>query len=163
VYLTLPYGPAAWRGFVDLVGPASEQAAAAVMLMLAGATLRRYRDVIRGFGSREWIAVALSSAVWIFGATSPDLTPAEKTHFITYGALAWVVLRALDIETSAGWRYPLAALIVGGLGGLDEGIQYVLPRRHFEWKDVVLNLVSGAVALLVVAALRGDLRSRSRR
>jgi len=71
-------------------------------------------------------------------------------------------LRALDAETSSRWRYVLAALIVCVLGWGDEAIQYVLPRRHFEWRDVGLNLTAGVAALLLIAALRGEYDSPSR-
>jgi len=156
VYATLPAGPSAWRAFRGVTGVWSDYAAVVTMTVIALLVVRSQREQIRQLRSGGWVAIAVAMAVWAGGVTSSDLTPAEKTHFLTYGFLAWVVLRALDLESSSSRRYLAAVLIVGALGWIDEGIQYLLPRRYFEWKDVWLNLVSGAAVVLVIAALRGE-------
>jgi len=158
VYATLPGGPAAWRAFTGVTGTSSDYAAAITMLAIALLIARSQSAQVRRLRTRGWLAISTAVVIWGVGLTSSNMTPAEKTHFLTYGLLAWVVVRALDLETSSRWRYVAAALIVGALGWIDEGIQYLLPRRHFEWKDVWLNVVSGAAILLVIAALRGEFR-----
>lgn len=158
VYATLPVGNAAWSAFRGWAGPPGDRIAAAVILLGTLAVVVRNRQRVHQVGAAGALALATVVAAWIVGLSSPDLTPAEKTHFVTYGFLAWVVVRALDLEGDSPRRYLLAALIVGLIGWGDEGIQYLLPRRHFEWKDVGLNLVAAVLALLAVAALRGELR-----
>jgi len=158
VYATLPVGPGAWRAFQAVTGMWSDYAAGIAMLFIALLVVRGQSLQVRRLRIGGWMAIGTALVVWGVGLTSSNMTPAEKTHFLTYGLLAWVVLWALDLETSSRWRYVAAALIVGALGWIDEGIQYVLPRRHFEWKDVWLNLASGAAILLVIAALRGEFR-----
>jgi hypothetical protein len=101
------------------------------------------------------VVVALA---WGWGLSTAELTPAEKTHFVTYGVLAWFVLRAVEVDRGGPASYLIAALVVGVLGWGEEVIQYYMPRRHFEWKDVGLNLVSGVLALAAIHALRGPER-----
>lgn len=159
VYLTLPVGPAAWGAFQGVAGALSNYAAVAGMLVVAVCVVCNQREQVRRLRASGWIAIGGAMTVWAAGVTSNNLTPAEKTHFLTYGLLAWVVLLALDLESSSRWRYGSAAVIVGVLGWLDEGIQYLLPSRYFEWKDVWLNVVSGVAVLVVIAALRGEFRT----
>ena len=156
VYATLPVGPVVWRAFRGAVGGWSDYVAFAAMLAIAVLVVGNQRGQLRRLRVGGWLAVAMALAIWAIGLTSGNMTPAEKTHFLTYGLLAWVVLCALDLESPSRWRYLAAVLVVGLLGWVDEGIQYLLPKRHFEWKDVWLNLFSGAAILLVVAALRGE-------
>ena len=76
-------------------------------------------------------------------------------HFLYYGLIGWLALRAME----PGRERPpyLPALVLTGVIGLgDEAIQWVLPNRFFEWKDVGLNVLSAALALLAVRTLRGQ-------
>ena len=44
--------------------------------------------------------------------------------------------------------------LVSCLGGVDEVVQWLLPNRVFEWKDVGLNVLSGGLGMAVVALLK---------
>ena len=50
-------------------------------------------------------------------------------------------------------RAALAVAITAAAGWLDEGIQYLLPNRHFDWLDVALNLLAAVLAVGALAAL----------
>jgi VanZ family protein len=90
-------------------------------------------------------------AVYALLLTSSWLLPAEKTHLFYYGVLAWAAWRAWAFDLHGGGLFAATVVFVGVLGGIDEGIQHLLPERVFEWKDVMLNLLSGFLATCVVA------------
>jgi VanZ family protein len=76
--------------------------------------------------------------------------PAERLHLIEYGLLAFLVLKALLFDFSDAPSYGMAFAFAALFGLMDEGIQYILPNRNFEWRDVVTNVLASALGLLVV-------------
>ena len=82
--------------------------------------------------------------------------PEERLHFVEYGILVFLVYRALILDLK-GWPVYLLAFLTTSLIGLgDEGIQYLLPNRHYQFKDVCLNSVSAALGLAFVYVLCRD-------
>ncbi len=79
---------------------------------------------------------------------------AERFHLIEYGSLAVLIslgcCRARLGYTSFGWAMTIVWLV--GLG--DELFQWALPNRVGEWRDVVINLQSGGLAILAIFVLR---------
>jgi len=77
--------------------------------------------------------------------------PAEKIHFIEYGFLGILVFKALPERTLL---YVIAGFVFTTLTGfVDEVIQYFLPNRVFDWRDVWINAISGALGLWAGKAL----------
>lgn len=76
--------------------------------------------------------------------------PAERIHFIEYGILAYLVYRALILDINNKWVYLWALLIASLIGAGDEAIQYFLPNRHYEFRDICLNSASAALGLFFV-------------
>jgi len=149
IYGTLPYANGWWRTLRAL-SPGAVDASAAILMSLcvvaaASAVWRR------GHLTAARAAWGLGLvAVYAVALTNIQLTPAEKFHFLYYGLLAIAVYRALECDLDGAVLAGVAVLVTGLLGLGDEGIQYLLPRRHFEWKDVMLNSVSGALAVGVL-------------
>lgn len=80
--------------------------------------------------------------------------PAERIHFLEYGLLAYLAYKALEkdvIQKKA--LYVQTLCIVLGVSFLDEGIQYLLPNRVGEFRDVALNLVSGVMGLFITLVI----------
>ena len=73
--------------------------------------------------------------------------PEEKIHFPEYGFLAYLLYRALKIDVSNKTAYLVSFLLCAGFGWLDEGIQFLLPNRYYETKDVILNILGGGLGL----------------
>jgi hypothetical protein len=78
--------------------------------------------------------------------------PEERIHFVEYGILAFFLFRALRIDLplvpSFVWAFVIASLIGWG----DEGIQYLLPNRYYDNRDVLLNSISALLGLFFTAA-----------
>ena len=83
--------------------------------------------------------------------------PEEKLHFVEYGILGFLTYRAIALDVKGYAVYGLSLLLTSVLGWIDEGIQYFLPNRYYQTKDVLLNCVSAGLALLWVYVFkRGD-------
>ncbi len=113
---------------------------AAVGVLLAGQGLLAFRGR-RGF-------IPLLTVMLAGGIASRLPLPEERLHLVEYGVLAWWIRNAVE-GTQPGVR-PLTAFLTtlflaAALGWLEEGIQGILPSRHYDLRDVALN---GAGALL---------------
>ena len=82
--------------------------------------------------------------------------PAERLHLVEYGFMGYIIFRALRVDMD--WRLAyLAAWGIAVLVGIgDECIQWVLPQRFFEVKDIQLNAVSAALGLAVLYIAQGS-------
>jgi VanZ family protein len=63
--------------------------------------------------------------------------------------MSYLILRALqlDFDNGRAYAFSLALTTIVGLG--DETVQWALPQRYFELKDVGLNAISALLALLL--------------
>jgi VanZ family protein len=110
-------------------------------------------------GWREWVVLAIVAMV--LAALSRTLTgPEEAMHFVQYGLFAVLVYGALEERRRAttdgpsSWiRHPaLTAVAFTALAGwVDEGIQYLLPNRYYDLRDVAFNAGAGALAVVALA------------
>ena len=86
----------------------------------------------------------------------------EKIHFLEYGVLGLLLCKALGYRINNRSAYWLALVIVYLIGMTDEGIQWWLPSRVGEYRDIWMNIASGALAILSVVlvirprAFRGE-------
>lgn len=92
----------------------------------------------------------------------------EAFHFVEYGAVGALVYLALAVRHRAGaatdaarpGRRELAIPALGSTvltalaGWADEGVQYLLPDRYYDLRDVGFNALAGVVAAAALTALR---------
>jgi hypothetical protein len=121
--------------------------------------------VRRRAGWREWLMLALCAVVYAVVATRFEVIQ-ERIHLLQYGFVALLFLGALEARASDGAAAfgdatattPRAAagavLLTAAAGWIDEGIQGVLPNRHYDLSDVGLNALAGAMAVGALAGLR---------
>ncbi len=140
-------------------------AVAGLLLVLALGLLRWC--LVRSPGRREIAALALFAALYLL-ALWPIRMPEERFHLVEYGLLGGLVYAALLERQRPGaairWSAAPAAAAVAltGLAGwLDEGIQYLLPNRHYDWMDIGLNLLAAVLAVGALAA-RAEARRADR-
>lgn len=73
--------------------------------------------------------------------------PDEKIHFIQYGVLSVLLLKALKSDYRCIVAY-IGAFILCSLAGYgDELLQGQIPNRYYDTNDIILNSVSGAMGL----------------
>lgn len=121
-------------------------------------------------GWRGW--AVLAAVALVLAALAPVLTgPEEAMHFVQYGlfgGLAYGALRerrrAAAGHLSPPLRHPaLVAILLTALAGWgDEGIQYLLPNRYYDLRDVAFNAGAGVLAVAALAGREWARRSARR-
>jgi hypothetical protein len=78
--------------------------------------------------------------------------PEEQVHFIEYGILSGLIYIALthDIHNNV-YVYFLTVFIVFVFGAIDEVIQWILPNRIFDIRDILINGIAGILVQLLIA------------
>ncbi len=78
--------------------------------------------------------------------------PAERIHFIEYGLLGIVAYLIFRRDFIPFFSLLLATLLVTLAGWGDETIQYFLPSRVYDLRDVAFNGIGGLLGALLLAA-----------
>ena len=139
--------PSVWGEFTRRLGNLADYFAA-LILGLAGIALifylRAQRKTMINF---IWLAILASFYVLALSRLQLSI---EKIHFVEYGLLSLLVFRALRHNIMNRSLYFWSGLIVFCLGWLDEGIQYALPNRVYDTRDVIVNGLAGILGLLII-------------
>lgn len=120
-----------------------------VVLLLASAALAlfRWRSTTSSriqLILRLVLTALVAAAAWLI----PGL-PEEKLHFLTYGLLGWLVSWSMEGQKITPLSGRISALLlVWAAGGVDELIQWYLPDRVFDLRDIVFNAVAGTAGIL---------------
>lgn len=111
--------------------------------------------IVRNAPKALWRYIALLSLMGLYVAVAQKtVSPEEQIHFLQYGLVGIFFLRALElhVERKAA-AYFFALVLASAAGWLDEIIQGLIPNRHYDVKDIFLNIVSAALGLAVFAVL----------
>lgn len=133
-----------------------------VVAMLAGLVRGPRARVARRIGALILVGV-LSAGVLLTQLQSS----AEAIHFLEYGLLGFLLFRAWRHHVADPLVYPISVLSLGLIAGLDEFLQWLMPGRFWDFRDIRLNVMAGAVVLLAVAMvfpppeIRGPVSRRS--
>jgi hypothetical protein len=118
-------------------------AAAAVALAVS----QRRRHSIRWADAAWLVAIA---AVLIFWTRALMGQPEEAIHFLEYGVLGVLLYRALRLHIPDPGVFVAGALLGAIVGTVDEILQWVVPDRYWDFRDLVLN---GGASVIVQIAL----------
>ncbi len=157
IYTSLPIGPRVWSQVVQLTGTLADDLALIGLLAVAAlavARLMRHRGRYGATGRARIGGLLVVAGGYAWALAAFTLTAAERLHFLYYGLLGYLALRALaiDLPRRQAWYASVALAAAVGLG--DELIQGVLSNRFFEWKDVLINALAGVLAVAACALLR---------
>jgi VanZ family protein len=134
--------PAELIGYSVMAVVATAGIAAAVLLARRSHRLRT--------ADMAWLTVVAAVVLLWTGALMAQ--PEEAVHFLEYGVLGVLAHRALRTRTHDWTVFVAAALLGSVVGTLDEIVQWIVPDRYFDLRDIVLN--GGASALVQVAIWR---------
>ena len=122
---------------------------------------------VRAWRRREWTATAgqwaaLAAVLGTFSVCAWSLrsNPEEAFHFVEYGVLGLLLFRALRHRLGDPSIYVAGALIGAAAGIGDELLQWLVPRRYFDYRDIAINAWAGTLAQ---AALWGGIRPAAAR
>jgi choline-sulfatase len=150
VYSTISLMPKVWKilsaytqGTIRYIG------ILAVVLVGVAILWQTWRRV----GKRTWKPyVVLGCIGLVYGYLLKEYTvfPSERLHLVEYGFVGYFFFKALSIDFSNRHAYIASFVLTVLVGVGDECIQWVLPQRFFELKDVQLNAISGGLGLLLL-------------
>ena len=155
VVLILAAIPFARRIQADLIGLAGEGAdrfAAAVLVGLAGMGALgwiwwppRDKPMRRTWGL---IFVALFT-FWLFETQLQSSV--EALHVLEYATLAALLYHAWRHHVADRLVYFISAASVGLFSWIDEFLQWLMPGRFWDFQDIRLNILAGAMMLIFIA------------
>ena len=96
--------------------------------------------VVRPSGPFNWPLTIVAMIVFVMIPYQLDRYE-ERLHFICFGLLGFSAYRAFGIK--------LAMMLSCSAGMGDEVLQYFLPSRVGDWRDVVMNCFAGLSAALL--------------
>lgn len=151
IYATLGAMPRIWgtllrytNGRIDYGGGIAVAIGAVVVVGLL---------VRRQAGWQTYLLLIPLCFSYIYLLLALNTSPAERFHLAEYGLLSLALYHALRIDRGVaaacliGWGLATAA------GAIDETIQWALPNRVFEWKDIGLNALSSGLGVAIVAVV----------
>jgi hypothetical protein len=155
VYASIPYTPKLGNAFVAtavggwLFGPGL-----LLVVLLGAAGLLSW---LRSRGAPLWayLLIGLVGGAYFHILGSLAVRPLERVHLPEYGiaaCLAWFAVRSHRVSALAAFAATFLLTAVIGWG--EEVVQYFVPGRFYDWRDVALNALSAWLALLVLVALR---------
>jgi hypothetical protein len=146
IYLTIPFARDIERFLRDLKILRTVVYCAVFIFISAVAFI-----VIRYIGYRLFNIIILTLFIAIYLLIIKQYSiMVEKIHFIEYGLLAFLVYHSLREAIPGLAIYPVSLIIVTAIGWGDELIQYFLPGRVYDKRDVFLNALSGALILILL-------------
>ena len=132
-----------------------------VGLAVAAVTLRRIREHrARRYGLLALAATLVAVKIFGLGTGQARVDAVETIHLVEYGGLAFLLYHALrrrredPVEEGSDdpSLYLLPFLGAGGVGVLDEAVQWIAPLRVGEIRDVGINLFAAVIGLCVATA-----------
>ena len=73
--------------------------------------------------------------------------PEERVHFLEFGILALLLRKTFSFQYSLPGQYTLAILLTVLVGISDEVLQYFLPSRYFDLRDIAFNSLAAVFAI----------------
>ncbi len=123
-----------------------------VTLLFAVGTLAALLWKYKEAGKNRMILRSLLLTVLAVIALYLPGLPEERLHFLTYGLLGWLICWSLRSTGLMSPRLWLTALILVWLaGGIDELIQWFLPNRVFDVRDILFNGTAGMMGIAIFA------------
>ena len=150
VYSTVPIFRAIWIRLSAHTQGANRHLGTVLVVGVGVAVVAR---VWHRIGFSQWVPyAALVAIIAAYGYLLVAFSrfPAGRLHLLEYGLVGVLLFRALALDLSRNRAYLASFCLTVVVGAADETIQWMLPQRYFELKDIQLNAVSGALGLLLV-------------
>lgn len=102
-----------------------------------------FRLKIRSFSNYFWLSLVTS--LYIYFTLKLWEVPVEAVHFLEYGLLGFFLFRALRFHMNDRCIYFIAFLSGSLVGTFDEILQWIVPLRLWDIRDVGLNALSSGL------------------
>ncbi len=150
LFLSLPVTPF----LVDSLKAAGILGAVVGAIFLASFVFGAYVLVARLRIRAPQFHLILLALLAVLGAVVATVkTHQEQIHFLEYGALPLLIGRHLRTRLSSRRLLLLTFASAAAIGLVDECIQYLLPMRYFDLRDIAFNVVASAFGTTVFALI----------
>ena len=95
---------------------------------------------VRPSGPINWQLILVAVVIFVLVPSQLDRYE-ERLHFVCFGVLGFSAYRSVGIK--------VAIMLTCSAGVSDEVLQYFLPSRVGDWRDVVMNCFAGLSAALL--------------
>lgn len=151
IYFTIPFARALRAVMRETVGLQVLLIAGAILVPgIAYLSVRNLRNRNQPLAAHLWLLGIL--AVFLGYIYLLREIPEEALHVAQYGILGLLVYRALAHRMRDTGIYLAATLIVGAIGVIDEYIQWAVPSRYFDLRDIRTNFIAGGLSQLAIFA-----------
>ncbi len=96
----------------------------------------------------QYIWILICAGLYLYNTFRIDKHPEEAIHFLEYGILSYFIFRALSYSVRDTTVYISALLIASFVGTMDEFLQWIMPNRFWDFRDIGLNIFASSVLLL---------------
>lgn len=98
----------------------------------------------------QYIWLFICAGLYIYFTVRLRKMPEEATHLIEYGLLSYFVFKALSRRIHDWTVYITTILIVSFVGTMDEFLQWMMPGRYWDFRDVGTNIIGGLILQLTI-------------
>lgn len=158
VYCTIPILPQVWGALADYTEGSVRYLGIAIVALVGAGLIAGVWRRARGRRWKVLLGLGLIAPIYAYLLYEYAKFPAERLHLVEYGFMGYVLLRGLrfDLRPALAYLVSFALAVLIGIG--DECIQWALPQRFFEVKDIQLNALSAALGLLLarLVGVAGD-------
>lgn len=98
----------------------------------------------------QYLWLLACAGLYIYFTIKLTEHPEEAVHFIEYGLLSYFLFIALNHRVRDWTIYFTIAFFISFVGTVDEFLQWILPSRVWDVKDIGLNILAGIIFLLGV-------------
>lgn len=152
IMAAVPVTRAIQRYVYDLLGKEFFMFFAVLFVVAALAALLwlfAFRFRIRQLSQYLW--VLLCTALYLYFIISLNKYPEEAIHLLEYGILSFFVFNALRYRIRDATLYVTSFFFVLLFGTLDEFLQWLMPGRYWDFRDIGINALGSGLFLLLMA------------
>lgn len=109
----------------------------------------------------QYVWITICAGLYIYLTIQLRKIPEESIHLIEYGLLSYFVFKALSHRIQDWTIYITGSLVVSLIGITDEVIQWMIPKRYWDFRDIGINIFAGVVfQLLIWKGIKPDIISK---
>ncbi|MBU2540343.1 MAG: VanZ family protein [Candidatus Omnitrophica bacterium] len=138
IYISLPFAPGIWERLIANFGNRVESSLFVIVVLAGTLIIFKFLSLRRQQTLVGILIICVVFSLFLVILRSLKL-PAERIHLFEYVILPLFIYRSLKKEQKISTIY-VKIFVIGFIAGfIDEVIQYMLPNRVFDVKDILLN------------------------
>jgi len=107
-----------------------------------------FRFKVRKTSQYAWLVIC--AGLYVFLTIKLNKSPEEAMHLIEYGLLSYFIFNALQYDIRDRMIYFITILMVLFIGTIDEFMQWMTPKRYWDFRDIGANVVGGLIFQLAI-------------